>query len=89
MDGNGIGFCDDGLEGPRLSWTGGHKTREMGQHLVVVGVETVFGVEEDVHTTKSREAFRKKTGAEKGTDCFLDVRYSSSMCPHSGLPLRP
>jgi len=47
-----------------LIWTGHHQTREMSQHLVVVAIETVFSVEEDIHTTKSRKSVQKEKSAE-------------------------
>lgn len=77
IDGNGIGFCDDGLEGPRLSWTGHHETREMSQHLVVVAIETMFGVEEDIDTTKSNKSVQKEESVEKG----LTVSWISNSHP--------
>ena len=80
VDGNGVDFCDDRLDGPRLRRTGSHETREMGEHLGVVGVETVLGVEEDIHPTESREAVREKRGACGKRRTVLVMRDSHPAC---------
>jgi len=63
----------------------------MGEHRLVVRVQTVFGVEEDVNTMKpGREGVRNGQEETQGSaHCFLVFRYSSNMSPHSGLPLLP